>query len=136
MNKYVKEFFHRGLIFGGFGPIVTGIIFCIISNVENVEIGGTELLIAILSTYILAFVHAGVSIFNQIEHWSTMKCLLFHLSLLYFAYLGCYLVNSWIPFNWLIVLIFTLAFVACYFVIWLIIYIIDKKTTLNLNRKI
>ena len=30
MNKYLKEFLHRGLIFGGFGPLVAGIVFLII----------------------------------------------------------------------------------------------------------
>ena len=31
MNKYVREFLHRGLMFGGFGPIVFGIIILCIS---------------------------------------------------------------------------------------------------------
>ena len=34
MNKYLKEFFHRGLIFGGFGPIILGIVFAILKFVK------------------------------------------------------------------------------------------------------
>ena len=32
MNKYVKEFFKRGLIFSGFGPIVAGIVYLCIES--------------------------------------------------------------------------------------------------------
>ena len=136
MNKYLKEFFLRGLTFGGFGPIVFGIVLCIISKTKNITFDGAELLLGIISIYLLAFVHAGVSVVNNIEHWSTTKSSLVHLSLLYVAYLSCYLLNSWIPFHWLVVIIFTLMFVLVYFVIWITVYLIDKKTTLNLNRKI
>ena len=30
MNKYVKTYLHRGLLFGGLGPIVAGIVLGII----------------------------------------------------------------------------------------------------------
>ena len=136
MNKYLKEFFHRGLIFGGFGPVAMGVIYCIISADKDVNFSGTEIFFSIISTYVLAFIHAGVSVINDIEYWSTMKSLLVHLSLLYIAYLSCYLVNNWIPFNWLIVIIFTISFVLVYLVVWFIVYFLDKKTTLNLNKKI
>ena len=67
MKKYVLEFFKRGLIFGGFGPIVLGIIYYIISLYEEVNLSGLEVLIAITSIYLLAFVQAGASVFNSIE---------------------------------------------------------------------
>ena len=35
MNIYTKEFFHRGLMFGGFGPIIVGIIFYCVSAAEG-----------------------------------------------------------------------------------------------------
>ena len=31
MNKYVKSYFQRGLVFGGFGPIIAGIVFLILN---------------------------------------------------------------------------------------------------------
>lgn len=137
MNTYVKSFFHRGLIFGGFGPIVTGIVFLILSMTLNgVYLSGTELFWAILSTYILAFVHAGSSVFNQIEHWSLPKSLLCHFSTLYLAYSLCYVVNSWIPFDPMVLVIFTAIFVILYFVIWLTVYFIVKKTSKRFNEKL
>ena len=31
MNKYLKEFLKRGLMFGGFGPIVLGVIYFLVN---------------------------------------------------------------------------------------------------------
>lgn len=137
MNTYVKSFFHRGLIFGGFGPIVVGIIFLILSfTVDGVSLSGTELFWAILSTYFLAFIQAGASVFNQIEHWSLPKSLLCHFSTLYLAYSLCYVVNSWIPFEPMVLVIFTAIFVVLYFVIWLTVYFIVRKTSKRFNEKL
>ncbi len=137
MNKYFKEFLHRGLIFGGFGPIIMGIIYFILSyTVKDFSVSGTDAFVAIISTYILAFVHAGVSVFNQIEHWSVMKSLFCHMSVLYVAYLACYLINSWIPFEIMIVLIFTAIFVISYLVIWVIVYLCVKGKAKKLSEKI
>ena len=30
MNKYVRSFLHRGLMFGGFGPIIIGIVYLVL----------------------------------------------------------------------------------------------------------
>ena len=136
MRKYVLEFFKRGLFFGGFGPIVLGIIFYIITINLNITFTGNEVLLGIVSTYLLAFIHAGSSVFNQIEEWNTSKSVAFHLGSLYLAYLSCYLVNSWIPFDWNVVLIFTLSFLVIYFVISIIVYIIVKGTARKLNDKL
>ena len=137
MNKYVKQFFHRGLVFGGFGPIILGIIYLILSKViENFTISGSEAAIAIISIYILAFVHAGASVFNQIDHWSIGKSLLCHLSTLYVAYSICYVINTWIPFEPKMLLIFTAVFMAIYFIVWGIVYLSVKATSKNFNAKL
>ena len=137
MNKYLKQFFLRGLMFGGFGPIIAGIIyFCISLSIDNFTLTGTEVLIGIISTYILAFVHAGVSVFNQIENWPIAKSLLLHMGTLYIAYILCYLVNSWIPFEPTVLLIFTGIFIVAYLIIWAIVYFSVKATTKKFNKKL
>ena len=74
MNKYVKNYLQRGIAFGGFGPIVAGIVFWILHLAGvNVALNGAEAFIAILSTYLLAFVQAGSSVFNQVEGWPIAK---------------------------------------------------------------
>ena len=137
MNKYVKEFFHRGFVFSGFGPIIFGIIIFIVSKTtDNLVLNAGEVLVGIVSTYLLAFVHAGASVFNQIEHWGIGKSLLCHLSTLYVAYYLCYLINTWIPFEPKVLLIFTLIFMTVYFVVWGIVYVSVKVTSKNFNAKL
>lgn len=137
MNRYLKDFLHRGLIFGGFGPIIAGIVYAVLDvSLPHVAVGGTDLLIIMVSTYLLAFVHAGASIFNQIEHWPIAKSLLCHFGTLYVAYLLCYVVNRWIAFDPMVVLIFSAIFVVGYFVVWLTVYTVVKMTEKKLNAKI
>ena len=137
MNKYVKEFLHRGLIFGGFGPIIMAIIYLVLSySIKDFSVGGIENFTAVLSTYILAFVHAGSSVFNQIEHWGVMKGLLCQLVSLYIAYIGCYLINSWIAFEISVVAIFTAIFVVGYLAIWGIVYLCIKGKAKKMSEKL
>ena len=91
---------------------------------------------AIVSTYIIAFVQAGASVFNQIEHWSLMKSLLFHFSALYVVYAGSYIINSWIPFVPEVLLLFTLIYIIVYFTIWVVVYISVKMMSKKMNVKL
>ncbi len=137
MNKYLKEFLLRGLMFSGFGPIIAGIVYLILSyTLVDFSLSGGEVFTAIVSTYILAFIHAGASVFNQIEEWPLAKSLLINLFTLYIVYTSCYLINSWIPFDWAVLLIFTAIFVVGYLVIWLIVYLSVKATTKEFNKRI
>ena len=137
MNRYLKEFLIRGLIFGGFGPIILAIIYFILGfTVENFSLSGKEVFTAVISIYILAFIQAGCSVFNQIEDWPLMKSLFFHFTLLYLAYTGCYVFNSWIEFNAIALLVFTLIFIAIYFVTYATVLICVKATKRRLNEKL
>ena len=137
MNKYLKDFLCRGLMFAGFGPIVLGIIFFILSKtLDCFYVSGGQILLGIISTYILAFVQAGATVFNQIEHWPIAKSLFCHFGMLYAVYVLCYTVNSWIPFEWGVIGIFTVIFVVAYFMIWLTVYFIVKATSRKLNENL
>lgn len=137
MNKYVKEFFHRGLIFGGFGPVILGIIYMIISKtVPGFSLNAEEVLLGIVSIYLLAFVQAGATVFNQIEEWSLPKSVFCHFLSLYAVYVLCYIVNTWIPFDPKVILIFTLIFAGVFFVIWFTVYFCVKATSEKFNKRI
>ena len=137
MNKYVKSFLHRGLIFGGFGPIIMGIVFAILElTIDGFSLGGGEVLLAIVSVYLLAFVQAGASIFNQIEDWPIAKSLLYHFGTLYVAYSACYVLNSWIPFEPLVLIIFTGVFTLIYFIVWFSVYLAVRSLGKKLNDKL
>ena len=136
INKYVKSFFLRATVFGGFGPIILGIVYFVISCFEDLTLSANEVFLGIISTYILAFLHAGASVFNQIEEWPLAKSLLFHFLSLYVAYSVCYLVNSWIEFNIIAFICFTLVFVLVYFAVWLTVVICVKLATKKINQNI
>ena len=137
MNKHLKKFLHRGLIFGGFGPIVLGIVFfCIELSGTQLHLSGCEVMLAVLSTYVLAFVQAGASIFNQMEEWPITKSLLCHFSLLFVVYSLTYVLNSWIPFEPIVLLIFCLVFILVYFATWLTVYFSVRIHTKKLNRRL
>ena len=137
MNKYVKQYFHRGLVFGGFGPVILGIVYAILGvSVDGFSVSGGEILLGIISTYAIAFVQAGSSVFNQIEHWPIAKSLALHLGSLYVVYALAYLVNTWIPFEPLVLLIFTAVFLAVYFAIWLTVYFSVKITSKKMSERL
>ena len=137
MNKYLKSFLHRGLVFGGFGPLVTAVVFLIISFFEkDLVFGASEVFVAMLSTYLLAFVHAGASVFTGIEDWPIAKCIFFHFGTLYPAYTVCYLINSWIEFRLDVFIIYTLVFVLVYFIVWLAVLISLKALGKKINSKL
>lgn len=137
MNRHVKQFFFRGLIFGGFGPVVIGIVYLILGEtMADFSPTGHEIFLAIVSTYLLAFLHAGASVFPQMEDWPLPKILLIHFSVLYSAYAGCYLINSWIPFRLWFLGIFTAAFVAVYVTVWLTVYLIVRSAGKKMNQAI
>lgn len=136
-TRPVRDFFFRGLLFGGFGPIIAGIIYLILHfTLEDLTLTGLQVFTVIVSTYLLAFVHAGASVFNQIESWPLAKSTLCHFGVLYVAYILCYVINSWIPFEPLVLGIFTAIFAVGYAVIWLAVYVSIRVTVKRLNRSL
>ncbi len=137
MNKYVKEFLHRGLIFAGVGPIILAIIYFILSKtVKDFSLTGGQLLLGTISIYIVAFVQAGATVFNQIEDWPITKSLLFHFGSLYIVYVLCYIINSWMPFEPLVLVIFTAVFALIYFIVWLTVVLSIKAFIKKANKKL
>lgn len=137
MKRYVKQFFLRGMLFGGFGPIVMAVIYAVLqATVEGFSLNGYEVAVAIVSVYLLAFVQAGASVFNQIEEWSLPKSLLCHFSTLFVAYSLCYIGNTWIPFEPLVLAVFAAVFVVIYFLVWGIVYLCVRHAGRKMNEKL
>lgn len=133
----VRDFFLRGLLFGGFGPVIAGIVYLILHfTLKDLALTGLQVFTVIVSTYLLAFIHAGASVFNQIESWPIAKSTLCHFGLLYVAYVLCYVINSWIPFEPMVLGIFTAIFAVGYAVIWLAVYVSIRVTVKQLNRSL
>ncbi len=133
----VKDFFLRGFVFGGLGPVILGIVYLVLHfTLDDLTLTGDEVFLGILSIYLLAFVHAGASVFYQIESWSLGKSVLFHFSLLYVAYVLCYVLNDWLPFDLLSLGIFTAVFAGGYALILLVISVSIRMTVRRLNKQL
>ena len=70
----------------------------------------------------------------QIERLPLMVAILIHGGVLYVSYLGTYLLNDWLDWGVMPIIVFSAIFVVGYVVIWAIIYSITKKNTEKLNE--
>jgi hypothetical protein len=117
--------------------VVLGIVYLILQYTPvDLTLTGDEVFLGILSTYLLAFIHAGSGVFHQIESWSPAKSCLCQLALLYVAYMLCYALNDWLPFEPMAIAIFTAIFVAGYGVICLAVYLSVNAAAKRLNRSL
>lgn len=135
MKKFVLEFLRRGLIVSGIGPIVLAIVYLILQQTAAVEtLSVNQVCIGIFSITALAFIAGGMNAIYQIERLPLMIAILIHGGILYISYLVTYLLNDWLDFGALPIIVFSAVFVVGYIVIWAIIYSIIKKNTDKLNK--
>ena len=134
MKKIVLEFFRRGLIACGIGPIVLAILYLILKRQAAVEIlTVNQVCLGIFSLSALAFIAGGMNVVYQIERLPLMVAILIHGVVLYITYLGTYLINDWLEWGATPILVFSGIFILGYLAIWTIIYSIIKKRTKKLN---
>lgn len=138
MKKHVKDFMHRGLVAAAFGPVIVAIIYlCLQANGVMTTLTVNEVVLAILTSALLAFVAAGVSVVYQIEKLPLMWASFIQAIVLYFDYLIIYLINGWMPAEPAVILIFTLCFIGGYAIIWTMIYFLSIRPSINkMNRKL
>ena len=134
MKNYVLEFFHRGLVACGFGPMVLAILYLVLQHKADVEtLTVNQVCLGIFSLSALAFIAGGMNVIYQIERIPLMVAILIHGGVLYISYLGTYLLNDWLGWSLTPILVFTGIFVLGYLAIWLVIYSVIKKKTEKLN---
>ena len=135
MKKFVLEFLRRGLIAAGIGPIVLAIVYLILQQTAAVEtLSINQVCIGIFSITALAFIAGGMNAIYQIERLPLMVAILIHCGVLYIGYLGTYLLNDWLDFGVMPIVVFSAIFVVGYIVIWAIIYSIIKRRAAKLNK--
>ncbi len=135
MKKFILEFFRRGLIAAGIGPIVLAIVYLILQQTAAVEtLSVNQVCIGIFSITALSFIAGGMNAIYQIERLPLMVAILIHGGVLYIGYLGTYLLNNWLDFGVLPIIVFSAIFIVGYMVIWVIIYSIIKRNTAKLNK--
>ena len=135
MKKFVLEFVRRGFIAAGIGPIILTIVYLILQQSAAVQtLTVNQVCIGIFSLYTLAFIAGGMNAIYQIEQLPLMTSILIHGSVLYISYLSTYLLNDWLDFGSIPIIVFTAIFVVGYIVIWAIIYSIIRRNTTKINK--
>ena len=135
MKKFILAFLRRGAIASSIGPIVLAIVYLVMRQVSEIEtVTVNQVCIGIFSLTALAFIAGGLNALYQIERLPLMVAILIHGAILYVCYLAIYLINDWLDFGMIPIVIFSLIFVVGYIVIWAIIYSIIKMKTARLNE--
>ena len=135
MKTFVLEFLRRGLVAAGIGPIVLAIVYLILQQTAAVEmLSINQVCIGIFSITALTFIAGGMNAIYQIEKLPLMVAILIHGGVLYTGYLGMYLLNDWLDFGILPIIVFSAIFVVGYIMIWVSIYSIIRRNTAKLNK--
>ena len=135
MRKNILEFFRRGLIACGFGPIILAILYLILHRHAGLEIlTVNQVCRGIFSLTALAFIAGGMNVIYQIEQLPLMVAILIHGIVLYVSYLVTYLINDWLELGAKPILVFSSIFILGYLAVWVIIYSITKRNTERLNN--
>ena len=135
MKKFVFEFLRRGFAACGMGPIILAILYLILQQTAAIDtLTVNQVCIGIFSITALAFIAGGMNAIYQIERLPLMVAILIHGSVLYISYLGTYLLNDWLVWGVMPIVVFSAIFVVGYVVIWAIIYSITKRSTEKLNE--
>ena len=134
MKKFVFAFLRRGLSTCGLGPIVLSFLYLILQETTAMEtLTIRQVCMGIFSITALAFVAGGMNAIYQMERLPLMVAILIHGVVLYVGYLCTYLLNDWLDFGVIPIVVFSVIFVVGYMVIWAIIYGIIKWNTRKLN---
>ena len=129
------DFLRRGSMSCGIGPVVLAILYVILHrNGDLNALSVDQVCVGILSTTVLAFVAGGINAIYRIERLPLMPAILIHGSVLYLCYLVTYLLNDWLKWSALPLMVFTVIFVIGYIIIWGVIYLIIKNNTYKINK--
>ena len=135
MKKSILEFCRRGLVACGSGPMVLVVLYLILQQRGILQtLTVNEVCLGIVSLSALAFVAGGMNMIYQIERLPLTVAILIHGGVLYVSYLVTYLVNGWLEWGFMPILVYSGIFILGYLAVWAVIYSITKKRTARINE--
>ncbi|MBE6565076.1 MAG: DUF3021 domain-containing protein [Ruminococcaceae bacterium] len=135
MKKTISDFCFRGLVGGGFGPLVLAVVYLILHRFAGVEtLSVDQLCRGIFSLYALAFAAGGLNVLYAIERLPLAAAILIHGAVLYAGYLLTFRLNDWLQAGTKPLLIFSAVFLLGYLAVWVVIYAITRKNTAKVNE--
>ena len=134
MKKYISDFFRRGVLSCGIGPLVLAVLYLILQKEGNLQVlTVSQVCIGILSLSALAFIAGGMNVIYHFERLPLMLAILIHGIVLYISYLVTYLINGWLEFGAAPIFVYSIIFIIGYLAIWAVIYSIIRRNTKKLN---
>ena len=134
MKRIVFDFIRRGLGACGFGPLILAAIYLMLQGKGLLDVLTVqEVCMGIFTLTALAFIAGGMNALYQIERLPLMAAITIHGSVLYVSYMVTYLLNGWLEWGTMPVLVFSGIFVVGYLAIWAGIYAVIKRNTERLN---
>ena len=134
MKRCIFEFVRRGISASFIGPIILAVLYLILDRIEGITLSAKEVAIGIISLTALAFIAGALNAIYQIEKLSLMVAILIHASFLYISYLVTYLINDWLEWGIIPLIVFSGIFIVGFFSIWAVIYLIIRKNTKKINE--
>ena len=128
--------FDLELVGGAFEKIANALPFMHAAELEKALFSGSFELAAphILPVLLYGVLVTVIAVFCFLRQLPLMVAILIHGGVLYVSYLGTYLLNDWLDWGVMPIIVFSAIFVVGYVVIWAIIYSITKKNTEKLNE--
>lgn len=134
MKRIFFDFFRRGLAACGFGPLILAAIYLMLQGQGLLDVLTVqEVCMGIFTLTALAFIAGGMNVLYQIERLPLMAAITIHGSVLYVSYMATYLLNGWLEWGTMPVLVFSGIFVIGYLAIWAVIYAVIKRSAERLN---
>ena len=135
MKRNVLEFVRRGLTAAGFGPLILVVVYLVLQDQAGVEtLTVRQVCLGICSLTALAFIAGGMNLVYQIERLPLMAAISIHGGVLYVSYLATYLLNDWLEWGPVPILVFSGIFLLGYVAVWVVIYATTKRKTARLNE--
>ena len=135
MKKHILDFAHRGALSCGIGPLVLAVLYLILDRQGGMRsLSAGQVSTGIISLTVLAFIAGGMNSIYQVERLPIMAAIGIHGMVLYICYLITYLINNWLEWSMISVLVFTGVFIVGYLVIWAVIGAVIRRRTARLNE--
>lgn len=135
MKMFWKEFVKRGMVAAWGGPAILCIVWACIQAAGVIDtLDVNTVILAVLSSMLMAFVAAGISVVYQMEQLPKGMAALIQMAVLYVDYLVIYLMNGWMPLK--AVGLFTVLFLVGFGIIWAIIYLTIRNSVKKLNEQL
>jgi hypothetical protein len=137
IKKNYKQFLFRGCLSMGGGPLVLAIIYAVLQLCGvDVMLNGYEVALGIVTITALAFMAGGITVVYQIEEIPLSYGITAHGIVLYIVYAVVYLVNGWLKSGAIPFIVFTVIFILGYIITWGIIYLVTRKSTEKINKRL